>query len=472
MVVSAAESFDVNKKPLTFMWVVLRGDEKKITITPKNKAGSEVEIVVPYHPRRPVTPGSPLESNRVDIGVFVHNGTYYSAPGFITFCTLDNESRGYDEKGRILDIGYGAGEVDARVSNHGELFKAMTAADGLPATMFKLTVEQRDALAKVGDVYGLQQKLVDIARMHVKEAETIRVAADKEMKAGQARVETARKADAEKPSTETKAALEKAMKEAANLVAARKKADAAVQGANKETAEAQKKVDDIVTMKRPELNASVNEFVDRTLRQVWQHPELLDTHGKAILPAIEKAAPARKNLIAAARQRLIQTGLATKRDGGLLAWQPIRMGSTMLEERLTPYEKQVLERFNATLLAELVLPGALTVSAAPNFVDQRLYAAKSWRDVFHYNRAGKLAGWTRYDGARVSDFTDEGLMVLEKDGEGRAVKARSVRYQQVAAKEPGRPSALEVVPGDDVVTYAYEGGKRVEKSRMGVKKEK
>ncbi len=131
MVVSAAESYDLNKKPLTFTWAVLRGDENRIQITPRNKDGSEVEIVVLYHPRRPVTPGAAMESNRVDIGVFVDNGAYHSAPGFVSFYTLDNESRAYDEKGRPVDIGHGAGEVDIRVSDHIAFYKALAAADGL-----------------------------------------------------------------------------------------------------------------------------------------------------------------------------------------------------------------------------------------------------------------------------------------------------------------------------------------------------
>src|SRR5205823_7180659 len=80
LVVSAEGSFDLNKRPLSFTWVVLRGDKSKITIKPRNPQQSVAEIVVPYHPRRPIAPGSPLESNRVDIGVFVNNGTHYSAP--------------------------------------------------------------------------------------------------------------------------------------------------------------------------------------------------------------------------------------------------------------------------------------------------------------------------------------------------------------------------------------------------------
>ena len=69
-----------------------------------------------------MSPGSPLESNRVDIGVFVHNGAYYSPPAFVTVFTLDREFRTYDETGKILDIAHGMGDTDARVTSWEKLF--------------------------------------------------------------------------------------------------------------------------------------------------------------------------------------------------------------------------------------------------------------------------------------------------------------------------------------------------------------
>jgi hypothetical protein len=106
MVVSAEGSKDIRKAPLTYHWAVLRGDETRIRIKKLNAEGSKVELIVPYHERRPIAPGNERESNRVDIGVFVHNGTYYSAPAFISLYTLDNEKRVYDEKHRIRSVDY------------------------------------------------------------------------------------------------------------------------------------------------------------------------------------------------------------------------------------------------------------------------------------------------------------------------------------------------------------------------------
>lgn len=106
LAVSAEGSRDLNKRPLTWRWVVLRGNDKIIKIKPLNKAGSVAELTVSYFERRPILPGSKMESNRVDVGVFVHNGKHYSAPGFVTFFSLDNQKRTYADDKRILCVDY------------------------------------------------------------------------------------------------------------------------------------------------------------------------------------------------------------------------------------------------------------------------------------------------------------------------------------------------------------------------------
>jgi hypothetical protein len=111
MVVSAENSRALNGQPLTYHWSVLRGDAEGIQIKPLNDAGSVVELRVPYHERRPIAPGSEMHSNRVDIGAFVHNGHYYSAPAFVTFFYLDNERREYDQQQRIRLVDYADPQV-------------------------------------------------------------------------------------------------------------------------------------------------------------------------------------------------------------------------------------------------------------------------------------------------------------------------------------------------------------------------
>jgi hypothetical protein len=111
MVVSAEPSKDLNDLPLEYHWRVLRGDAERIKINKLNDAGSIVELLISYHERGPILPASNMHSNRVDIGAFVHNGEYYSAPAFVTFFYLDNEKRVYDEQQRIQVVDYADPEV-------------------------------------------------------------------------------------------------------------------------------------------------------------------------------------------------------------------------------------------------------------------------------------------------------------------------------------------------------------------------
>jgi len=106
MVVSAEESADLNGRDLTYHWKVLRGDADRIEINPLNEAGSVVELLVPFHPKQEIGHGSTLQSSRVDIGCFVNNGLFYSAPAFVTFYSLPNERRGYRADEKVAFVEY------------------------------------------------------------------------------------------------------------------------------------------------------------------------------------------------------------------------------------------------------------------------------------------------------------------------------------------------------------------------------
>ena len=73
--------------------------------------------------------GNPTSSgvtivNGSDVGVFAHNGSHYSAPAFVTFYSLDSEARTYDDKGAVVEIGYGMGTTELKVADFGKLFAA------------------------------------------------------------------------------------------------------------------------------------------------------------------------------------------------------------------------------------------------------------------------------------------------------------------------------------------------------------
>jgi hypothetical protein len=73
-----------------------------------------VEIVVPYHGRSPIADDPQRDSIRVDIGAFVHNGTYYSAPAFVSLCYAQREQRTYDEQQRLQAVDYAAPALQDR----------------------------------------------------------------------------------------------------------------------------------------------------------------------------------------------------------------------------------------------------------------------------------------------------------------------------------------------------------------------
>ncbi len=111
MVVTAADSEDPDGRPLAFHWRVLRGDGSRVRIAPRGESGEEAEIEIDYHPETTI-PGSSRRTNLVVVGAFVHDGTHYSAPAFVTSFSLANETREYDPAtGRLLRASYSGAYV-------------------------------------------------------------------------------------------------------------------------------------------------------------------------------------------------------------------------------------------------------------------------------------------------------------------------------------------------------------------------
>jgi len=108
IVIDASASVDLFGKPLKWHWRVLQGHAERVSIKFLNSQKSKAQIIVGHHTRFPMSPASALHSNRVDVGVFVHNGTYYSAPGFLSIFSLANEKRVYDDRKRIKMVDYAA----------------------------------------------------------------------------------------------------------------------------------------------------------------------------------------------------------------------------------------------------------------------------------------------------------------------------------------------------------------------------
>jgi hypothetical protein len=460
MVVSAEASFDVNKKPLTYTWVVLRGDAGHIQIKPKNTSGSVVELLVPYNERWTAESPVKIETNRVDIGAFVHNGTYYSAPGFVTFFSLDDEARTYDATGRLLEIGYGVGDTELSVSNWEACFEAlkMDAADWATQLLKKqFKAEELAGIVRAGEEYKPAARRLAAARATSEVAAAARSKADAVLKAAEASLKAAQKAHDDKQSQVTLAALEQARANRAAAEAAYKRAEINSSAAQKAVEAATKAATDILNQKRAGLELPVNDLLGRALRRLQEDPGFYLRSQQAVDDLYQKADVGGKARFTAARKRLIELGMLKQQAGNRFELRPLRPEPGLLAERLTHFEKNMLERFHGEVLSGLLYPKFVAASFKANFVDQRLSTPKTWRDVYRYDAKGHPLGWTRFDEGGEQEFNADGLVVLEKDGRGRARKARTVKYEYDDSRKKAGTRIVRQVLGDQIVEYEYAG---------------
>jgi len=417
MVVSAEESQDLNKEPLSYHWVLLRGDPALVEIKPRGEAKASAEITVAWHERRPIAEGSAMESNRVDIGAFVHNGKCYSAPGFVTVMFLDNEARTYEPDGRILEIGYGAGTTEVDAADWPALlehFKPDAASLGAQLLKKAFTADEAAVLLKAAGEYRSARKGLTAAEEQRKNAE------------------------------------------------AAKSADAELAPLRKAENEARKVLTDVLEGRRDALRGSVKEAIVREVRKLVGDPTFYPAHAKALEGLLHDGP--RKAVMEGARKRLMAWGLLAEGAPGAFVLKSIRGATTPDPGKLTRLEKCLLEQFHGELLSRLVFPGVLNCRWRGNYVDPRISTPKSWRDVYRYDPQGRLTGWTRYNGQQTSEFNAEGKLVDEKDARGRATKARPVLYFQEPAKpDPNRrrfgPNLNPLLwkATNEVVYYEYNG---------------
>ena len=443
MVASAQASYDVNGRPLAFHWVVLRGDASRIRLKTLNEAGSVCEITVPWPERRPVAPGSEMESNRIDIGVFVHNGAYYSAPGFITFFGLDDEARTFDAEGRPVEIGYGLGTLEVSVRDWPAVFDLYAAAADSPGARLLRHGVSADALAAVRQAADEYRK----------------VKADAEAAARPAPPPAAPNGEETIPDTKP-GAQPGAVPENAPSTPSKAPKDAPKGKAPADPKAAQKlqqALDELLGRKRPALGGSVKELVEGTLRNLARSTTFWPDHAKDISAAVGGDA-GRRGAVESARKRLAAWGLLKDASGDSWELTPVREGKTPVAERLTAYERGLMQQANAETIARFFAGSAVTVACKRNYVDPRIALPKTWRDVYRYAPTGECLGWTRYDGTGRTEFSARGLKVVEKDDLGRCVKGQAVRYE-AASPEKAAPSPwsvfLKQTPESDVTEYEY-----------------
>ncbi len=413
MIVSAASSIDLNALPLSYRWVLLRGDPSEVRITPRG-SGAEAEIAISYHKRAPIAPGAVLESNRVDIGVFAYNGTYYSAPAFITSYTLDTEARTYDAKGIPIEIGYGMGESALTIDNWAAYFEAIKAQPLSPALQLLhrgLSADDMKMIRSVGERYLAGRETLNPLEQRLKDAE-----------------ESLKKMPAEgRPGIEQEI---KSARDALDL--------------------ATKSRDVLLSTAQPGMSQSLQAVLRPRLQALLSDPLLYPqnaaTFGR-LSPALEQQ-----------RRRLLGYGIITESAGQNFIIAPVLSGTEPPEQRLSRYQRTMIARFNGDLLASLI-PGARH-EFRTNLVDYRLTLPKTWRDLYHHGPAGEVTGWTRCDGQGSTDFTADSNMVVTRDPLGRPLVGRSVTYEQRAPKgyDPRSgpdPTPLSFSPGGRFAYYAY-----------------
>jgi hypothetical protein len=409
--IDASESKDLNGKPLKFFWTVLQGDARRIKISYLNPEHSMAKITVPYFRRFPVDGMPRLETNRVDIGIFVHNGTYYSPPAFLTFYAFDSEARTYATDGRVIDIGYNAGTASISVSDWAVLLR-MLKSDGA----------------------GWPERLLR-GRFSADELADFRNIADEFAKADAVAVAAKTKYDA------AVAAQKAAQGDDKN------KEKAAVDAARKASDEARKAGERILGKKLSSRDITAAALIQSALNEFMTDVEFAFTNAAALERLIRSADKKEQAEIDSIRKSLVSFGVLRQSDGGF-ALTPVIGGNLPLSERLTRFEKESITRLNAALLARVVFHRILRDEWRANYVDRRLYSTSEWRDVYRYASDGTPLGWTRYMKDGAEEFTAEGLLVVEKDVRGRCLKARSVRYERVS-------NSIKATPAGEIQSCAH-----------------
>jgi hypothetical protein len=430
MTISAEDSKDVNNRPLKFFWTVLRGNPDRIKIEYRNPSHSVADITIPYHGRVPISEGSPIESNRVDIGIFVHNGVHYSPPAFITCYSLDNEARTYRTDRQPLEIAYGVGVSTVSITDWSLFFRSLTsAAESWPDTLLRqqFKAEELAALIKLSDEY---QKL-HAAVLSAQELLT--------------KAQSAQKLAGGSP--------EAKQQNAADLAAAQRT-----------VSEARKAAQQLVDENLPSTNSSAAGLVQKALDSLLHDPTLWNANSKAIDHLCASAGSKALDAVSQVQKSLVRFNVAVNPDGASFHFNTLVGGPEPLGERLTSYERSMIERFNATLLDQILFPGMVKGDWQENYVDSRITSSKQWRDIYRYASDGTPAGWARYQADGKMEFNAEGELILDRDSQGRCIRARAVKYELEPIKRDstGRPigsvlQKVRIIPADTVREYEYQG---------------
>lgn len=466
MTVSAQESRDLNKRPLKFHWVVLRGDPDRIQIEYLNEAHSMAEITIPYFRRTPIAEGSGLESNRIDFGVFVHNGVYYSPPAFITFYTLDSEARTYGSDGRPLEIAYDVKTSTISVADWTALFDALDPqAESWPSRFLRrhFKSEEISGLNRISDDFQKKHAALLEARKKQEQADTAAKAASDAVKALEAKYAALEKLRKTEQGEGGRNSLVKLAQELEELREEYKKAVIATREALKDVNSAQKSEEDVLEKEIPNLNRGASALVHEVLNSMLKNPDLWMADRAELEFLYKDAGNKARDSYDKFRGTLILFGMGEDSGDMLVRLNPIRDTHAPSADHLTHYEKGMVANLNAIILSRIAFPGIVNSEKRERFVDFRITSAKEWRDVYLYAPDETPMGWRRYQSDGISEFNADGLLVLDKDSQGRCIQARLVRYElepprkdSMGSLTPPFRRKVRMIQTDMIREYEYE----------------
>ena len=452
MVVSAEKSNDINRHPATFHWVVLRGNENKISIRPLNKKKSIVEITVPYPVHRGVPENPQLKSGRIDIGVFVDNGTYFSAPGFITFYGLADDLVTLDRKGRVVEISNGVSDPTIGLDGFKPLIKGSRYDISDYKLLLKAILRNNRAGALLRKAFK-KSEVIDLTKLQIEiEKEWLKIEPlENTLKKSEAAMKATRK---------TFDGLKNMNKEAPERIAAdnmKTAAEKAYKKAKQDFRSAINAASKILLKKRAALDSSPKNRLEKALNSYIWNPRFYLNNISVISDLMKKTKGGRS--VANKRKELLAEGILERDENGEFRLSPILHGNAPSSDRLTHYEKTRLAWFHIEIISNLLCPGALDKKWKRNYVDSRLSVPREWRDVYRYDKKGRITGWTRIDrNGRHKDFTAHGHLAMEKDGRGRAIKAKELKYEvewHYKGDKKERPKLLKQIPGGKLFSYTY-----------------
>jgi hypothetical protein len=337
----------------------------------------------------------------VDIGVFVHNGANFSAPAFITSYSLDNEARTYRIDRQPLEIGYGVGTATVSVADWEAFFNLLTSSnESLPSLLLRKQFKEEEiaALILISDEFNKAHAAVAAARVL------------------QAKAQSAQKQGGGSP--------EEKRQKVADL-----------ETAQRAMAEASKAEQQLLNRNLSSVRASAAALAQKALDGLLHDPNLGDAISKGGGDLLASAGKKDLDAVKQIQQSLISLNIAANPDGGSFQFTPLIVGPEPLVERLTPFEKGVVEKLNSTLLNRILFTGIVNSDWRENFVDGRIASSKDWRDIYRYSSDGTPMGWVRYQSDGKMEFTKDGQLILEKDSQGRCTRASGVKYELESAKQ-------------------------------------